>query len=138
MLAPMRVLLFATFAVALMATPADSPFSSGAKPVNEGSVNAGEGPAWDGKGALYFTGGNRIDAPGKVSRVLGADVERANGVLVSPDDQFLYVADNNNNNTGGARKLWRFRLAADGAVDASTRKLIYDWQDGRGPDGLKM
>ena len=44
----------------------------------------------------------RIDPDGKVTRVLGREVERANGVLVSPGDKYLYVADNNNNNLGGA------------------------------------
>src|SRR5262245_39055283 len=39
----------------------------------------------------------RIDPDGKVARVIGRDVARANGVLVSADDKFLYVADNNNN-----------------------------------------
>jgi len=80
----------------------------------------------------------RIDAPGKVTRVIEREVERPNGVLVSPGDEFLYVADNNNNNVGGARKLWRFRLKPDGAIDAGSRKLIFDWQDARGPDGFKM
>src|SRR5262249_46617205 len=32
----------------------------------------------------------RIDPDGKVARVIGREVERANGVLVSPDDRFLY------------------------------------------------
>lgn len=45
----------------------------------------------------------RIDAPGKVTRVLTHEVERPNGLLVSPDDKYLYVADNNNNLVGGAR-----------------------------------
>jgi len=81
----------------------------------------------------------RIDAPGKVVRILGApDIERPNGILVSPDDRYLYVADNNNNKVGGARKLWRFDLKSDGTVDAKSRKLIFDWVDARGPDGLKM
>jgi gluconolactonase len=108
----------------------------------------------DSRGRIYFSdprygrrdgmemedeGVYRIDGPGQVVRVLGrADVERANGVLVSPRDEFLYVADNNNNNVGGARKLWRFKLRPDGAVVPGSRKLIYDWQNGRGPDGIKM
>ena len=58
----------------------------------------------------------RIDTDGKVTRVIGREVERANGVLVSADDKYLFVADNNND-TGGARKLWRFDLKADGTVD---------------------
>jgi gluconolactonase len=80
----------------------------------------------------------RIDAPGKVTRIIGHEVDRANGVLVSPGDQFLYVADNNNNNVGAARKLWRFKLKSDGSVDAASKTLIFDWKDGRGPDGIKM
>jgi gluconolactonase len=80
----------------------------------------------------------RIDRDGKVSRVVGREVERANGVLVSADDKFLYVADNNNDAVGGARKLWRFDLKPDGTVDPVTRKLVYDWGKGRGPDGVKQ
>lgn len=228
------------FGVCLFA--ADAPLPTGAKPKSEGTVGAGEGPAWDGKGSLYFTNddrivrrepqgqfhvfrepsgeangllfdfegrlvicesgnrrvirlepgggttvladryqsmrfnspndltidskgriyfsdpryGNRdnmemrdpqgrfaegvyrIDAPGKVTRVIAHEVDRANGVLVSPGDEYLYVADNNNDTVGGARKLWRFRLMPDGAIDPASRKLIFDWQNGRGPDGMKM
>ena len=107
----------------------------------------------DSQGRIYFSdprygkrdtmemdleGVYRIDAPGKVVRVLGREVERANGVLVAPGDQHLYVADNNNNNAGGARQLWRFDLRRDGSVEAASRRLIYDWKDGRGPDGVKI
>lgn len=81
----------------------------------------------------------RIDPDGTVTRVLGRDaVDRPNGVLVSAGDQYLYVADNNNDRVGGARKLWRFDLKADGSVDAKSRTLLYDWGKGRGPDGLKQ
>ncbi len=90
------------------------------------------------RGEVLYEGVYRIDAPGKVSRIIGHEVERANGLFVSPDDKYLYVADNNNNNTGGARKLWRFTLRPDGSIVPDSRKLIFDWQDGRGPDGLKM
>ena len=79
----------------------------------------------------------RIDLDGKVSRVIGREVERANGVLVSADDKYLFVADNNND-TGGARKLYRFDLKAAGTVDVKSQKLLYDWKKGRGPDGLKQ
>jgi len=80
----------------------------------------------------------RIDAPGKVQRVVGREVERANGVLVSRDDRYLFVADNNNNTIGGARKLWRFDLKPDGSVEPQSRRLIFDWKTSRGPDGVKM
>jgi gluconolactonase len=80
----------------------------------------------------------RVDAPGKVTRILSGAVERPNGILVSPDDRYLYVADNLNNRAGGARKLYRFDLKSDGTVDAATRRLIFDWKAARGPDGFKM
>jgi sugar lactone lactonase YvrE/dienelactone hydrolase/pimeloyl-ACP methyl ester carboxylesterase len=80
----------------------------------------------------------RIDTDGKVSRVIGREVERANGVLVSADDKYLFVADNNNSELGGARKLWRFNLNADGTVDPKSQKLLHDWGKGRGPDGIKQ
>jgi N-acyl-D-aspartate/D-glutamate deacylase/sugar lactone lactonase YvrE len=113
----------------------------------------------DSKGRIYFTdprygprdtmemrdragelveGVYRINAPGKVQRVLGRELERPNGILVSPDDKHLFVADNNNNQIGGARKLWRFDLSADGNVNPQSRKLIFDWKTSRGPDGFKM
>lgn len=79
-----------------------------------------------------------IDTDGKVKRVIGREVERANGVLVSGDDRYLYVADNNNNTKDGARKLYRFDIREDGTVDVRRQKLIYDWKDARGPDGLKQ
>jgi gluconolactonase len=80
----------------------------------------------------------RIDPDGTVSRVIGREVERANGVLVSADDKFLFVADNNNDTVGGARKLWRFALNPDGTVAPASRKLLHDWGSGRGPDGVKQ
>lgn len=80
----------------------------------------------------------RIDRDGKVVRIIGRELERPNGLLVSADDRYLYVADNNNNNRRGARKLWRFNLNQDGTVDFDSRKLIHDWRLGRGPDGLKQ
>ena len=237
----MKILQLIIFAVAMLQA-ADFALPAGAKPRNLGSVGAGEGPAWDGRGNLYFTdehritlrdsagqihvfrepsnGANgllfdsqgrlmicesatrrvtriepdgrtvvladryqgmrfnspndltidskgriyfsdprygsrddmemrdqhgrqvegiyRIDAPGKVTRVIGHEVDRANGVLVSPRDEYLYVADNDNNKAGGPRKLWRFRLRPDGAIEPGSRKLVFDWLTGRGPDGVKM
>lgn len=80
----------------------------------------------------------RIDADNKVTRILGRELDRPNGVLVSADDRYLFVADNNNDTHGGARKLWRFELKKDGTVDLASRKLLHDWGKGRGPDGLKQ
>lgn len=81
----------------------------------------------------------RIDHDGKVTRVLGREsVDRPNGVLVSGDDKFLYVADNNNDTVGGARKLYRFVLSRDRTIDPKSRAVVYDWGKGRGPDGIKQ
>ena len=115
--------------------------------------------AMDSKGRIYFTdprygpregmeildasgkpleGVYRIDAPGKITRLELPGIERPNGILVSPQDEFLFIADNNNNNHGGSRKLFRFRLNPDGSSDPTSGKIIFDWKDGRGPDGMKM
>src|SRR5690349_18028319 len=85
-------------------------------------LNSPNDLALDSKGRIYFTdprygrmdtmeikdaegktieGVYRIDAPGKITRILTHEVERPNGILVSPDDKYLYVADNYNNREGG-------------------------------------
>jgi len=112
----------------------------------------------DSKGRIYFTdprygsrdgmeqktpggaaieGVYRIDAPGQVARVLAGEVDRPNGIAVSPDDKWLYVVDNNNGQFG-TRKVWRFELAADGSVKPKSRKELMDFGRGRGGDGLKV
>lgn len=78
----------------------------------------------------------RIDPDGSVTRVITHEADRPNGLLVTPDDRYLYVADNNNNTVGGAHILWRFQLKGDGTIDAASRLKIYDWETGRGPDGM--
>jgi len=80
----------------------------------------------------------RIDRDGRVTRIITHEIDRPNGLVVTPDDKFLFVADNNNNTAGGARKLWRFDLRPDGAIDAASRKLVHDWKETRGPDGVKL
>src|SRR4051812_38353183 len=56
----------------------------------------------------------RIDPDGKVTRLI-TDVEKPNGMLISPDGKTLYVADSN---PKGARNLLAFALNDDGAVGA--------------------
>ena len=80
----------------------------------------------------------RIDPDGTVTRIIAHEVDRPNGLVVTRDDRFLFVADNNNDSIGGARKLWRFDLKADGSVDPASQKLIHDWKTTRGPDGMKL
>ena len=78
----------------------------------------------------------RIDPDGSVALVIGHEVDRPNGVMVSADDRYLFVADNNNNTVGGARKLWRFDLLQSGSVDFGSQELLFDWGTSRGPDGM--
>jgi len=78
------------------------------------------------------------DKPTKVTRIITHEVDRPNGLVITPNDNYLYVADNNNNTVGGAHKLYRFDLKADGTVDFATQKLIHDWKATRGPDGMKL
>jgi len=80
----------------------------------------------------------RIDRDGRVTRIITHEADRPNGLVVTPDDKYLFVADNNNNTVGGARKLWRFDLRPDGSVDAASRRLVHDWKTTRGPDGMKL
>ncbi len=79
----------------------------------------------------------RIDTDGAVTRIIAHEVDRPNGLVVSQDDRYLFVGDNNNG-VGGARKLWRFELLENGVVDSTSKELIYDWNTTRGPDGMKL
>lgn len=79
----------------------------------------------------------RIDPDGTVTRVITHEVDRPNGLLVSLDGRALYVADNNNDTVGGARKLWRFDLdPMTGHVDLASQQMVFDWGRSRGPDGM--
>ena len=91
---------------------------------------------------FFIEGAYRIDDRGKVREALPIEFpsgpERPNGILISPDDHYLYIADNNNNNHGGSRRLLRYELDAEGRANVLTQKVLFDWKDGRGPDGMKM
>ncbi|HXG10868.1 MAG TPA: SMP-30/gluconolactonase/LRE family protein [Gemmataceae bacterium] len=106
----------------------------------------------DTKGRIWFTdprysddtsdlemnvhGVYRIDPDGRVSRVLDqTQVEKPNGIAITPDDKTLYVIDSNNR-PGGNRKVWAFDVSADGRL--SNRRQVYDFGKGRGGDGLRL
>ena len=78
----------------------------------------------------------RIDLEGKVTRVLTQkEIDRPNGIAVSPDDKTLYVVDSHPK-VGGNRKIWAFDLAQDGSL--AKQRLVYDFGKGRGGDGLRV
>lgn len=85
---------------------------------------------------LDVEGVYRIDPDGRVTRVLGQpDVEKPNGIAVSPDGKVLYVADSNDA-VGGNRKVWGFDVSETGAL--RNRRLICDFRQGRGADGIRV
>jgi gluconolactonase len=104
----------------------------------------------DGKGRIWFTdprygdregmemdveGVYRIDRQGGVTRVLGQpDVQKPNGIAVAPDGKTLYVADSNDQ-PGGNRTIWAFEVSEAGKL--SNRRLLQDFEKGRGGDGIR-
>jgi secreted PhoX family phosphatase len=95
----------------------------------------------DGKGRLYFTdpGGvavYRIDGNGQVARILAApDIQRPNGIQISPDDKQLYLIEANNTE-GGARMIRAYGLGPDGAV--ANMRVHYNFYPGRSADGMSI
>lgn len=103
----------------------------------------------DVKGRIYFTDPRyldrsdveqdkdavyRIDPDGTLTRIID-DVERPNGIAVSPDQKTLYVVDDNIT-VGGSRKVYAYQLNPDGSI--GTRRVIHDFGTGRGGDGLTV
>jgi gluconolactonase len=101
----------------------------------------------DVQGRIYFTdprygdrsgmemdkeGVYRIDPSGRLVRVID-DLERPNGIAVSPDQKTLYVIDNNPT-LRGSRKIHAFTLEPDGSI--ANRRVIYDFRTSRGGDGM--
>ena len=95
----------------------------------------------DGKGRLYFTDLSgaavyRIDAPGNVARILVApEIQRPNGIQVSPDDRKLYLVEANGAQ-GGARMIRSYDLQPDGTV--RNMKVHYNFFPGRSADGMSI
>ncbi|HXU81786.1 MAG TPA: SMP-30/gluconolactonase/LRE family protein [Polyangia bacterium] len=102
----------------------------------------------DGKGRIYFTDPRyshrenleldkeavyRIDPDGKLTRIIDS-LTRPNGILVTRDGKTLYVADNAS--PGGVVTLVAFDLDAKG--NAKNGRVIYDFQSGRGIDGMAL
>jgi gluconolactonase len=95
----------------------------------------------DGKGRLYFTdmagvAVYRIDPSGQLARILAApDIQRPNGIQISPDDKILYLIEANGT-AGGARMIRAYDLLADGTV--SNMRVHYNFYPGRSADGMSI
>ena len=95
----------------------------------------------DGKGRLYFTDFNapavyRIDSPGKLTRILAApEVQKPNGIQISPDDKILYLVEANGAE-GGARMIRAYDLLPDGTV--RNMRVHYNFYPGRSADGMSI
>jgi gluconolactonase len=88
----------------------------------------------------------RIDGDGTVTEVTH-EVEKPNGIAISPDQRTLYVGDNNNGTDRidpnapppekGAMKIYAFQLNDGGAV-SGPRRVIYDFGHEDGCDGMTV
>ena len=95
----------------------------------------------DSKGRLYFTdltGGAvyRLDGPRQLARILTTpDIQRPNGIQISPDDRTLYLIEANQAKDG-ARMIRAFDLRADGTV--ANMRVHYNFYPGRSGDGMSI
>jgi gluconolactonase len=74
----------------------------------------------------------RIDADGTVTQII-TDVQKPNGIILSPDMKTLYLADNH---PKGNRHLLSFPLKEDGNV--GPKKVLHDFAPDRGIDGMAI
>jgi gluconolactonase len=72
----------------------------------------------------------RIDPDGTVTRII-TEVQKPNGVVLSPDMKTLYVADSN---PKGYQHLLAYPLRPDGSV--GPKRLLHDFGRMRGIDGM--
>ena len=95
----------------------------------------------DGMGRVYVTDSDggavyRIDGPRKIARVLAApDIQRPNGIQISPDDKTLYLVEANGAQ-GGARMIRAYDLLPDGSV--RNMRVLYNFYPGRSADGMSI
>jgi gluconolactonase len=96
---------------------------------------------YDSRGRIYFTdlpGGAvyRIDAPGKLARILAApEIQRPNGLQISPDEKTFYLIEANQA-AGGARLIRAYDLLPDGTI--RNMRVHYNFSPGRSSDGMSI
>ena len=105
----------------------------------------------DGQGRIYFTdrpepnptpeqtgvhGVYRVDPDGTIERILTEpEIERPNGIVISPDDRTLYLLETAQQE-GGARMIRAYDLGEDGTV--SNMRVFHDFYPGRSGDGMTI
>ncbi|MCH7989912.1 MAG: SMP-30/gluconolactonase/LRE family protein [Planctomycetes bacterium] len=129
--------------------------------INGKRFNAPNDLCLDSKGRIYFTDPRylgdeprelehravyRIDTDGTVIEITH-EVSKPNGIALSPNEKFLYVADHDNGTDKidptkpapkhGEMKVHRFRLDENGLVKGK-RKTIVDFGDEAGCDGMTV
>lgn len=95
-------------------------------------------PCYDNRESMQLTHESvyRIDTDGRVTRILSQpEIQRPNGIALSPDERTLYVVDSCPV-PGGNRKIWAFDLSEAG--EPSRQRLMYDFAPGRGGDGMAV
>ena len=103
-------------------------------------LNAPNDITIDGRGRIYFTDPGpasavyRIDADGRLARILAApDIQRPNGLIISPDDKTFYLVEANGADKG-ARMIRAYDLGPDGSL--ANPRVFHDFYPGRSADGL--
>jgi gluconolactonase len=77
-----------------------------------------------------------IDPDGNVEIAISQpQIQRPNGIHLSPDETTLYVIDSCSV-PGGNRKVWAFEL--DDRLRPQAQRLVYDFAPGRGGDGMAV
>jgi gluconolactonase len=105
--------------------------------------------ALDAKGRIYFTDPRyvgdepleletqsvyRIDPHGTVTHLI-SDVQKPNGIVLSPDQKTLYLAESNVAGKG-SRQLLAYALKEDGTI--GPKRVLHDFGADRGIDGMTV